>query len=97
MASASPQAPAPLAPETIAFYREAMDAFDEAGVPFLVGGAYTYARYTGIVRTPRTSTSSCGPPTSTARSTPSTAKAGGPSAPSPTGSARATGAKTSWT
>jgi len=39
-----------LAPETIAFYREAMDAFDEAGVPFLVGGAYAYARYTGIER-----------------------------------------------
>lgn len=39
-----------LAPETIEFYREAMDAFDEAGVPFLVGGAYAYARYTGIER-----------------------------------------------
>ena len=39
-----------LAPETAAFYREAMDAFDEAGVPFLVGGAYAYARYTGIAR-----------------------------------------------
>jgi len=39
-----------LAPETIAFYREAMDAFDQAGVPFLVGGAYAYARYTGIER-----------------------------------------------
>ena len=39
-----------LAPETIEFYREAMDALDEAGVPFLVGGAYAYARYTGIER-----------------------------------------------
>ncbi|HKI06473.1 MAG TPA: hypothetical protein VKK31_31130 [Thermoanaerobaculia bacterium] len=39
-----------LGPETIAFYREAMDAFDEAGVPFLVGGAYAFAPYTGIVR-----------------------------------------------
>ncbi|HEV2855883.1 MAG TPA: nucleotidyltransferase [Thermoanaerobaculia bacterium] len=39
-----------LAPETIEFYREAMDALDEAGVPFLVGGAYAYARYTGIAR-----------------------------------------------
>jgi hypothetical protein len=44
------QHPAGLSPETIAFYREAMDAFDEAGVPFLVGGAYAYARYTGIAR-----------------------------------------------
>ena len=39
-----------LAPETIEFYRAAMDALDEAGVPFLVGGAYAYARYTGIER-----------------------------------------------
>ena len=39
-----------LAPETIEFYREAMDALDEAGVPFLVGGAYAFARYTGIER-----------------------------------------------
>jgi hypothetical protein len=39
-----------LAPETIEFYREAMDALDEAGAPFLVGGAYAYARYTGIER-----------------------------------------------
>ena len=27
-----------------------MAAFEEGGVPFLVGGAYAYARYTGIVR-----------------------------------------------
>lgn len=39
-----------LAPETVEFYREAMQALDNAGVPFLVGGAYAYARYTGIVR-----------------------------------------------
>ena len=39
-----------LAPETIAFYREAMQALDNAGVPFLVGGAYAFARYTGIHR-----------------------------------------------
>jgi Nucleotidyl transferase of unknown function (DUF2204) len=39
-----------LAPETIEFYREAMQALDNAGVPFLVGGAYAYARYTGIER-----------------------------------------------
>ncbi|MEA2603577.1 MAG: hypothetical protein QOF89_4569 [Acidobacteriota bacterium] len=39
-----------LAPETADFYREALAAFEEAGVPVLVGGAYAYARYTGIVR-----------------------------------------------
>ena len=32
------------------FYRHAMAVLREAGVPFLVGGAYAYARYTGVVR-----------------------------------------------
>lgn len=39
-----------LSEETIAFYQQAMRAFDEGGVPFLVGGAYAFARYTGIER-----------------------------------------------
>jgi hypothetical protein len=39
-----------LAPETVDFYREALAALEEAGVPVLVGGAYAFARYTGIVR-----------------------------------------------
>jgi len=39
-----------LAPETISFYREAMAVFEEAAVPFLVGGAYAFARYTGVER-----------------------------------------------
>lgn len=39
-----------LAPEEADFYRHAMAVLDEAGVPFLVGGAYAYARYTGVVR-----------------------------------------------
>lgn len=39
-----------LSEETIEFYRHAMRAFDEGGVPFLVGGAYAFARYTGIER-----------------------------------------------
>jgi hypothetical protein len=39
-----------LSAETREFYREAMRAFDEAKLPFLVGGAYAYARYTGIER-----------------------------------------------
>src|SRR6185295_2012910 len=39
-----------LPPETIEFYREAMQALENAGVPFLVGGAYAFARYTGIER-----------------------------------------------
>jgi hypothetical protein len=32
------------------FYCRAMQALQDAGVPFLVGGAYAFARYTGIVR-----------------------------------------------
>ena len=39
-----------LAPETLEFYRRAMTKLQEARVPFLVGGAYAFARYTGIVR-----------------------------------------------
>ncbi len=39
-----------LAPETVGFYREAMWTLEQADVPFLVGGAYAYARYTGIAR-----------------------------------------------
>src|SRR3954452_4985385 len=39
-----------LAPEEADFYRHAMAVLDEAGVSFLVGGAYAYARYTGVVR-----------------------------------------------
>jgi hypothetical protein len=39
-----------LAPETVEFYLEAMRTLEEADVPFLVGGAYAYARYTGIAR-----------------------------------------------
>ena len=39
-----------LSPESIRFYREALAILTEAGVPHLVGGAYAYARYTGIER-----------------------------------------------
>src|SRR4051794_24606638 len=42
----TPQTQNVLAPETLDFYREAMAAFEEGGVPYLVGGAYAYARYT---------------------------------------------------
>jgi hypothetical protein len=35
---------------TLAFYRRAIDVLDEAGVPFLVGGAYAFCQYTGIER-----------------------------------------------
>ncbi len=41
---------ADLAPETLDFYRKAMTTLQEADVPFLVGGAYAFAHYTGIVR-----------------------------------------------
>jgi hypothetical protein len=39
-----------LSPETSAFYRTAIHALREAGIPFLVGGAYALAHYTGVVR-----------------------------------------------
>jgi hypothetical protein len=35
---------------TSAFYCHAIDTLDQNGVPFLVGGAYSLARYTGIIR-----------------------------------------------
>lgn len=42
----------PLMPDeaTQAFYRQAIDVLDAAGVPFLVGGAYAFSQYTGIER-----------------------------------------------
>lgn len=39
-----------LRPESSAFYRHAMQVLKQGGIPFLVGGAYAMARYTGIVR-----------------------------------------------
>ncbi|HUF27581.1 MAG TPA: hypothetical protein VMM18_11460 [Gemmatimonadaceae bacterium] len=37
-------------PRSSAFYREALATLHGAGLPFLVGGAYAFGRYTGIVR-----------------------------------------------
>jgi hypothetical protein len=39
-----------LDPKTCEFYRMAMQALNEAQIPFLVGGAYAFQRYTGISR-----------------------------------------------
>src|SRR5687767_9493167 len=39
-----------LSQETIDFYCKAMETLQQAGIPFLVGGAYAYARYTGVIR-----------------------------------------------
>jgi hypothetical protein len=39
-----------LSAESIRFYRQALSILTEAGIPHLVGGAYAYARYTGIQR-----------------------------------------------
>ena len=36
--------------ETARFYCRAMAAMEGAGVPYLVGGAYAFERYTGIAR-----------------------------------------------
>jgi hypothetical protein len=40
----------PMDPTAADFYRRAMTALGEAGVPYLVGGAFALARYTGIHR-----------------------------------------------
>jgi hypothetical protein len=37
-------------PGTLAFYRRVLQALDEGGVPFLVGGAYAFNIYTSIAR-----------------------------------------------
>ncbi len=44
--------PQPMIPDepTKAFYRQAIDVLDAAGVPVLVGGAYAFSQYTGIER-----------------------------------------------
>jgi hypothetical protein len=39
-----------LPPETAAFYKAMVEALRAADLPFLVGGAYAFARYTGIER-----------------------------------------------
>jgi len=39
-----------LSAEAQAFYRRAITGLRQSGVPFLVGGAYAFARYTGIER-----------------------------------------------
>ena len=40
-----------LSPEAVAFYRRALVRLDGAGVPFLVGGAFAFTAFTGVVRT----------------------------------------------
>src|SRR5262249_40062826 len=42
--------PEHLDPATFAFYRACLRALSEAGADYLVGGAYAFARYTGIER-----------------------------------------------
>jgi hypothetical protein len=42
--------PEHLDPATFAFYRACMRALNEAGADYLVGGAYAFARFTGIER-----------------------------------------------
>src|SRR5919202_1559561 len=39
-----------LDPATAAFYCQAICTLSQSGVPFLVGGAYAFERYTGIAR-----------------------------------------------
>jgi hypothetical protein len=44
------QAESVLDPVGAAFYREILEALNRSDIPFLVGGAYSFARYTGIER-----------------------------------------------
>jgi hypothetical protein len=44
------ETPLVIPPETLAFYRRAVDALIAGDVPFLVGGSYAFERYTGIAR-----------------------------------------------
>jgi hypothetical protein len=37
-------------PEAVRFYRQVLNVLTEAGIPYLVGGAYALAHYTGIHR-----------------------------------------------
>jgi hypothetical protein len=53
MCSTMPLAPSledEVAPDTAAFYRSALQTLVDAGVPFLVGGAFAHACFTGIRR-----------------------------------------------
>ena len=43
-------APALLSEQTRDFYLDAMKVLDEAGIDYLVGGAYSLAHYCGVVR-----------------------------------------------
>jgi hypothetical protein len=40
----------PLAPETEAFYRSALETLERSGVPYLIGGAFALEHYTAITR-----------------------------------------------
>jgi hypothetical protein len=50
MATATSDTKAELSPETLDFYRRTMTTLQDEKLPFLVGGAYAFARYTGISR-----------------------------------------------
>jgi predicted nucleotidyltransferase len=53
MCSSIPLAPSledEVAPDTAAFYRRALQVLTDAGIPFLVGGAFAHACFTGIRR-----------------------------------------------
>src|SRR4051794_18512040 len=50
MSPSAGAAAGPLTDETREFYRDAMTLMERGGLEFLVGGAYAFARYTGIER-----------------------------------------------
>jgi hypothetical protein len=45
-----PFSQAQLDPQTRTFYRQALNILNQAQMPFLIGGAYAFERYTGIAR-----------------------------------------------
>lgn len=49
-ATLAPSLEGEVAPATAAFYRRALEVLVDAGVPFLVGGAFAHACFTGIRR-----------------------------------------------
>lgn len=48
--SSEPTLPEILSPESTAFYRRSIQLLQTADIPFLIGGAFALAHYTGVVR-----------------------------------------------
>jgi hypothetical protein len=71
-----------LPPETEVFYRKSMRTLAEAGIPFMVGGAYAFGVFTGISRHTKDLDVSCARRTSSERWNVSAPTGSKPSSPS---------------